>query len=658
MRRNPLIYPYVLALATFVSPAIYACCEAPVASMSRSPNPVCVGDTVTFDATGSYDPDCRCSSCGGVSMLDGIRQFEWDWTNDGTYDHTESPSAGDGIATHSYSTAGTYTCKLRVYDDDNACCCTGQNCYDKYDTTTVTVTVVDVDEVGAQPGFLTSIYVALNEPIDLEAIRYPAGQFPAGGPIWTIVSQPEGASASLSSTSGSATTTLSNVTVPGEYIVKAKCGGTDSGDEIPATGLQVFLDIDGVYDTDEEDPGGLVVLKYDNNNAPRKKIILYKAQPASWDGDLVLTRQCGTGKVEVFDSPTGGTMIEFNGSDNKFANSDIPQNGKKLWAEGDIASGIMQDVTLKLKAEGGTRFCYGDPPEDKVCFTVLWVSLSTDHTGSVEADNFGIATYRDIVVPPPDDTLGHHLYYTAPPFVERAWNGRGTELLGSLTVLDFVPTQFSTDEHALHLVRERVNGNCFWGPNGNENSEPIPSGDDTSEEIQRDDTPLSGGSPSVIYDYDAPGIVKWGAGYLTIIRKRVNYRQWAEWDPPGSPPPIRCSLKKSWFTRQSYRKSYNCDAGYPSSATSNTLTDNTKNWVPNCWVPGVVRISAEPGMGQVRRVTANTNTTITLESNWGTKPGATSLYELIDTSTWTLHNDVSGDNVSADGTTNITWNLQ
>ena len=33
-------------------------------------------------------------------------------------------------------------------------------------------------------------------------------------------------------------------------------------------------------------------------------------------------------------------------------------------------------------------------------------------------------------------------------------------------------------------------------------------------------------------------------------------------------------------------------------------------------------------------------------------------YEVINTSTWGLDNEVSGDNISADGTTNITWDLE
>ncbi len=97
----------------------YACNDPPNADLDASPNPVCVGCSVTLDGSGSSDPDGE------------ITKYEWDWTNDGEYDYEETP--GDGIATHIYTIAGTYTAKLRVTDDDDAT-----------DTDTCTVYVVKV----------------------------------------------------------------------------------------------------------------------------------------------------------------------------------------------------------------------------------------------------------------------------------------------------------------------------------------------------------------------------------------------------------------------------------------------------------------------------------------------------------------------------------
>ena len=58
------------------------------------------GEEISFDASDSTDTD------------GSIVNYEWDWTNDGTYENS-------GInPTHSYSTAGTYTVKLCVTDND------------------------------------------------------------------------------------------------------------------------------------------------------------------------------------------------------------------------------------------------------------------------------------------------------------------------------------------------------------------------------------------------------------------------------------------------------------------------------------------------------------------------------------------------------------
>jgi hypothetical protein len=63
--------------------------------------------TVAFDASGSYDRD----SDGDPPQ---IVSYEWDFTDDGMYDEIHTfPTAG-----HEYATAGTYTCRLRVTDNE------------------------------------------------------------------------------------------------------------------------------------------------------------------------------------------------------------------------------------------------------------------------------------------------------------------------------------------------------------------------------------------------------------------------------------------------------------------------------------------------------------------------------------------------------------
>jgi PKD repeat protein len=74
----------------------------PTASFTPSSTTVQTGESVDFDASGSSDPD------------GSIVSYEWDWTDDGTFEATgQTPS-------HSYPNDGTYTVRLRVTDDDGA----------------------------------------------------------------------------------------------------------------------------------------------------------------------------------------------------------------------------------------------------------------------------------------------------------------------------------------------------------------------------------------------------------------------------------------------------------------------------------------------------------------------------------------------------------
>lgn len=73
---------------------------APTAAFTTSAS----GLTVNVDGSGSSDSDGT------------ITSYQWDWTNDGSYDTT---SASDS-ASHTYSSADTYTIKLRVVDNGSA----------------------------------------------------------------------------------------------------------------------------------------------------------------------------------------------------------------------------------------------------------------------------------------------------------------------------------------------------------------------------------------------------------------------------------------------------------------------------------------------------------------------------------------------------------
>lgn len=125
--------------------------DQPTASFTVSPNPATVGETVSFDGSGSTDPD------------GSITAYEWDFDNDGTIDATGA------TPTHSFDAPGDYPVSLTVTDDDGAT-----------DTETITVSVRETDSAitatrtivrdEAQPGatITVTVDVTLEEAASFE----------------------------------------------------------------------------------------------------------------------------------------------------------------------------------------------------------------------------------------------------------------------------------------------------------------------------------------------------------------------------------------------------------------------------------------------------------------------------------------------------------
>ncbi len=74
--------------------------QPPIASFTHSPSTPVVNRTITFDASNSTDPDGT------------IENYEWDFR--------DGETAEGEIVTHSYSSAGNYTVKLTVTDNEGA----------------------------------------------------------------------------------------------------------------------------------------------------------------------------------------------------------------------------------------------------------------------------------------------------------------------------------------------------------------------------------------------------------------------------------------------------------------------------------------------------------------------------------------------------------
>jgi len=70
----------------------------------------------------------------------------------------------------------------------------------------------------------------------------------------------------------------------------------------------------------------------------------------------------------------------------------------------------------------------------------------------------------------------------------------------------------------------------------------------------------------------------------------------------------------------------NFASGTATAATTNTLSNSAKAWTTNQWTNSQVRITAGTGNGQVRTISSNTGTQLTVSVNWTTIPDATSQY--------------------------------
>jgi prepilin-type N-terminal cleavage/methylation domain-containing protein len=69
------------------------------------------------------------------------------------------------------------------------------------------------------------------------------------------------------------------------------------------------------------------------------------------------------------------------------------------------------------------------------------------------------------------------------------------------------------------------------------------------------------------------------------------------------------------------------DTGYASGGNIDRLSDTKKSWQSHAFISSyTVRIISGTGSGQVREITDNSATELTISPNWGTTPDSTSMY--------------------------------
>ena len=211
MNRRLLTAVFILACCFLVVGKSDACELPPIAVISNPySQTVCVGCEVEFDGSTSYDQDEEGNS---------VEVYYWNYSVD-SYCHEDGEEPN-----HVFNTAGYYGVYLYVEDDEEVMS-------ETYDSCVVYVvganSIVEQGTTDEGP-----LYVCPDDTVNLEVKPNPSfASFPSGEPHWTIESEPNGSNASLNPSSGSATTTLSGITKLGEYVIKAQCGDSDTGDTI------------------------------------------------------------------------------------------------------------------------------------------------------------------------------------------------------------------------------------------------------------------------------------------------------------------------------------------------------------------------------------------------------------------------------------------
>ena len=178
---------------------------APVAQLTASSGTVPMGEQMSFDASGSTDPDA-----GTVST------YRWDFDDDGTYEQ----STDSATVSHAFDSSGQQTMTVQVVDDE------GQ-------TATATTTVEVTNQ--APQATLTANPATLSEgnqtTLTAEDSTDPDGDDGALTYSWQAVSTPDGASPPLpSGASGSVT-----LATPGTYTYAVTVSDGDKQDTAETT---------------------------------------------------------------------------------------------------------------------------------------------------------------------------------------------------------------------------------------------------------------------------------------------------------------------------------------------------------------------------------------------------------------------------------------
>ncbi len=334
----------------------------------------CCGEGANDPCCNNPDPCCPCNAAGTLCCGDHCCEVE---------------CCGEGCCTASEPCCGGTTCCPPERCCGNGECCS-QDCEGCLDNGSLSGGMIDVDRdpvcVGDTITFTASGVVDSGgiKRVDCTA-KMP---IPAVTPNykWTVT-KPDGTTVKGS---GSVATILT--TKPGTYYIvytamaERECPPSDItiGPKM-AEAIEPDLDLAGISDEDEENPGGFLCVNDDddnNNGTPDKD----EGSPTAGEDDLRMltlsvsgatewkvTLSTSSSKVKVYKAPDRSDPITLpacwatpsEAGCNALA--DMPMN---VWVEGVVASASARDVTLTLKYENGPSTC-----TDIVKITVVDVDM-------------------------------------------------------------------------------------------------------------------------------------------------------------------------------------------------------------------------------------------------------------------------------------------
>jgi hypothetical protein len=289
--------------------------------------------------------------------------------------------------------------------------------------------------------------------------------------------------------------------------------------------LHAKIDVAGIAEADKVTVGGLIVRKFDNNKAPRKKItISMKTLPAGSTADVLV--QNTSNKIKIFDAAVAGTEVQIDGAKNKFSSASLP---KDLWIEGVDASASMRDIEVSVDVAGVIT------KDDSAKLTVLWVDKPTvSLSGTTSPNNSKKGAYK-AWTKAGTDNLGLQ-EYNATMGQRIGW---GSEASAKVN-----PTKFKFPGSDLKLERDYdfkdINGSVDM--NSGSRSATVPPGNDTGPASARDDDP---DPDDMLYDFDAAGLGIPNVAVNTIYRTRNNFWAFASITVDGKP--VRCSEIREYF---------------------------------------------------------------------------------------------------------------